>query len=1007
MSKRWWVGAMLISFLAANGFAADDAAVKASLTGTAPEGFRQTYTQRPPGLVFQQLILRASGAAQTYPGLEAVNAAVEVVLRRHGLLPEGNYEPTQAPTLESGEWAMLTDEELRPAEEALVAYFRRVRDGRTVSLNQRTAVQAAQDMLPERYPQRRDEWEKLSFWTIHTFSLAARMAAGFTGTDDPALQERFTREFRDWVVAYASYKHYVNVPGPGRLGDWPHIWGDQWHMERVRAVFPAYFTLLAPGGDPVMTAPTPGAEAERFDFWFLRFALDNIWKANDLAEGYRSGNHGWFQILAAANSALLFPEFKVADRTLQNCLKRAVEHCLDDNRLDGWHRESTTSYMDTYTGTESALLYILKQRAPLVTAWQQRTGIDLSPYIGAIEKTLQRQRNAEEVVRLPDQSYPAFGDCGGGKGDRPKALPDFLSNCLPGAGFYLMRSGWEKTADSKDQVGLAFNGMDVLTAHNCSDLLSVMLYAYGTMLLHKPPTYRYENSEHWYKRSTQSTNTAMPGDFANDSAAPERFDGKAMFGPEGTSWGPWPSNTAAYRFDQTGSGPVESWRGAATNCARVTAWATTPLLDYVDAYHDRYVRSVEAPWPTGDKPFGPRFRRSVLFIRSTVGGVGPYALLTDTFTNPTTEPLAGDYHDLNVLFHMPVSDTWPTTPAPWTIAPNTKRLRTRYESGANLTIAPADPERLIVRQVKGLWTRPLKPGEVQESGFSGMYSYTAPYVDYALTGDPAPVPAVFQAALYPDRPGESTDVRVRRLAVPGVTDQAQAAAVEVAFSAKGIRDIIFVAAKPGVAYRFGAGECDGVAAWLRLRDEEVLAAGVVNGSLRWDKWKVATAPLVGTVKAAEPTLRDGYLVNRLTLDGPEIPGTVQGARIALSDTRGELVTSYQVLEVLSPHEVLLSEARRVASGDITETDAEAGTVSFSAGESVRPGMTLQVISEGRSEVLRVVTADGARLRVAAPDGKPADLRALADTTGRRIAHAYEVVPVGCQYRITTVAGWTR
>jgi len=63
--------------------------------------------------------------------------------------------------------------------------------------------------------------------------------------------------------------------------------------------------------------------------------------------------------------------------------------------------------------------------------------------------------------------------------------------------------------------------------------------------------------------------------------------------------------------------------------------------------------------------------------------------------------------------------------------------------------------------------------------------------------------------------------------------------------------------------------------------------------------------------AAEPTLQDGYVTNRLTLDGPELPGTAAGARIALYDARGELVTSYQVLKVLGPHEVLLSEARRV------------------------------------------------------------------------------------------------
>jgi hypothetical protein len=324
--------------------------------------------------------------------------------------------------------------------------------------------------------------------------------------------------------------------------------------------------------------------------------------------------------------------------------------------------------------------------------------------------------------------------------------------------------------DGREQVGLALNAMDQLGAHNNSDLLSILLYAYGRRLLAKPEVYRYENSDHWYKRCTQAANTTMPGDFADDSLAPDHFGAKEMYGEDGRSWGPWPGNTAATRFDQSGAGPTLGWRGAATNCARAVVWASGAEADFVDTFHDRYVRAVESPWPTGDQPFGPRMRRSLFFVRSRAGGVGPYVLLTDTFTNPEQEPLAGNYRDLDALFHLPVEDGWRTRGVPWRVDERTKSLRTTYPD-ANLTIAPADPEKVAIRQVKGLWTGSVKDSQNPPgASFGSAYSYIAPYVAYALPGHPAPVPSGMQFVLYPDRPGQTTDLRVTRLAVSPPAD---------------------------------------------------------------------------------------------------------------------------------------------------------------------------------------------------------------------------------------------
>ena len=984
----------------------EDPSVRMSLRGDAPEGQWETYTRRPTGLLLQQLSLRAGGAQQTYPGLEPVNAALEQVMRAEGLLPRGEYGPRDVPTLASGKWAKIPEDALEPVKRALVDYFRapEVHGWRRETAGQKQFIAKAENMVRRGYSRRRDEWEKISFWTIHTFVVASELARGFLASEDPQQRARFAREFRDWVIAYAGQSYYRFIPDGSKLGPAPHVWGDQWHMERSTRAPTCFFSFLAPDVRQILSAPVEEFGGDPFDLWFLKFALDQIVKADGFVQGYRGGNHGWFQINAAVSLALNLPEFKVAQPTLENALRRAAEHCIDDNRLDGWHRESTLSYMSTYIAHEDAVLRLLDRHEKALKDRQARAGMTVAPYVKIIRDTVTRQRRAELCIRFPNQSQPAFGDCAGSRGSMPDTLQTFRSNALSDVGVYLMRTGWEKQFEGKEHVGLAFNAMPRLAAHNCSDLLGVMLSAYGAGLLHKPPTYRYENSEHWYKRCTQSTNTATVGDFAEDSLAPEQFGKEEMYGAAGTSWGPWPGNTFARRPDQTGPGDVLGWRGTNDNCARLLAWAPGPQVDFVEACHDRYVFSPERPWPTGERPFGPRIRRSVLFVHSSAGGVGPYAIVTDTFTNPTPQALAGDYHDLNVLYHMPVETDWREKGVPWETDPATKAVRTRYEDTANLTIAPADPERLTLHRPIGLWSRRVREGESPGSLFGSRFSYTVPYIVYALPGDPAPVPDCIQTALYPDRASARTELRVTRIPVTPSSDLAEAAAVQVEFPALGVRDIFFVAGSPGTQRRFGEGSCDGGAAWVRLQADAVLASAMVNGdSLSWGEHRLSGKRRRGTVASAMATTEEGYVVAKLTLDDPALTEDLVGRAITLRDGKGRLLTSYNVSRVLGPHTVLLSETRRTNTWvNILRVDQQSGKLQVAtSGDGLSPGSTLQIFQDGAVHLLRVEGIDGDLLSVAAPDGSPADLGPLAGHVGHRMIRVYEAIPSGCAYEITT------
>ena len=69
-------------------------------------------------------------------------------------------------------------------------------------------------------------------------------------------------------------------------------------------------------------------------------------------------------------------------------------------------------------------------------------------------------------------------------------------------------------------------------------------------------------------------------------------------------------------------------------------------------------------------------------------------------------------------------------------------------------------------------------------------------------------------------------------------------------------------------------------------------------------------------------------------------------------------------------------------------------LTIGSGEGLQPGMPLQVIHQGRSQILRVAAVEGDRLRVTDAGGMPADRPCLRRRAGGVLLPCHRSVGLG-------------
>lgn len=229
------------------------------------------------------------------------------------------------------------------------------------------------------------------------------------------------------------------------------------------------------------------------------------------------GSTNWvtFAMVGLYSAGATFPEFSEAATWRQHAAQVAADEMTRLYLPDGFGNELSPSYHQFFTnfwtlqeiadrvGRQNEVpenLYALSER-PVDTylrlmtpdrkvPWFNDSGpVDVPRFIGA---TLQHYPERADLRWLATDG-------------REGARPVQTSSAFPYAGYFVMRSGWERDANY-----LAFDGGPPGNSHVHQDKLNVVLWAYGRELLYDIGAAAYDNSV-WrrYSVDTHSHNTIM------------------------------------------------------------------------------------------------------------------------------------------------------------------------------------------------------------------------------------------------------------------------------------------------------------------------------------------------------------------------------------------------------------------------------------------------------------------------------------------------------------------
>ena len=232
----------------------------------------------------------------------------------------------------------------------------------------------------------------------------------------------------------------------------------------------------------------------------------------------------------------LFPEFKDSEEWLNYSVNRLVEEELKSFYPDGAQIELAPGYHELSVSNIVGVYKLAKLN-----------GIQLpQQYVSRLEKAFEYY----EKLMMPDGTIPALNDSrwllskdyfaygaelfpqrddfkyiatDGKEGKKPS----LKSVWMPWAGWYVMRSGW-----NKDDYYALFEVGPYGAAHQHEDKLSFVLYAYGKRLITEAGFYPYDQSDwHKYALSARGHNVARVDGKDQNREAVKNID-KISYSPQ-------------------------------------------------------------------------------------------------------------------------------------------------------------------------------------------------------------------------------------------------------------------------------------------------------------------------------------------------------------------------------------------------------------------------------------------------------------------------------------------
>ncbi|MBS1859705.1 MAG: heparinase II/III family protein [Acidobacteria bacterium] len=421
-----------------------------------------------------------------------------------------------------------------------------------------------------------NEWT----WQLNRHAEWVALSRAYRDTGDEKYAREFVAQMTQWARECPMPPDAANVPrsawrtietGIRAAQVWPELW---------------YRFVLSPAmtDDALLT--------------FLRAYLDH---AHHLMAYHTTGNWLAMEGNGLFHVGVLFPEFKDAAAWRETAGKWIYDEMNNQVYPDGVQVELSSGYHHVSLNNFLATYKIAKLN-----------GVALP---GDFLKRLEKMYDFDVYGAMPDRRLPGVQD--GNYYDVRRALaegseyfperadfqwyatdgreghpPAETSHAFEWAGYFVMRSGWER-----DARWLWFDGGPFGYGHQHEDKLEMIVEAYGKLLLVDPGTFTYERSK-WrsYFIDSPSHNVVLV------DGQPQRRRGAA-------------------RPTYIAKAPAEA------------VWKTGAETDYVEA--------------TFDESYGGEVKRNVTHTRAVVFVKPDFWVVMDTLTAKD-----GKVHDYDALFHF-------------------------------------------------------------------------------------------------------------------------------------------------------------------------------------------------------------------------------------------------------------------------------------------------------------------------------------------------------------------
>lgn len=424
-------------------------------------------------------------------------------------------------------------------------------------------------------------------WQLSRHPEWAILAERYRATGEERFAEAFVRYFRSWVRQAIVPE---NAPGSDTLcwrtieagirmgGDW------QWALHSFYES--PHFT------DDVLID------------WY-KSVWEHGWRLRNF---HRTGNWLIMEMNGLAQISILYPQFKDAPAWRDYAFAKMVEELDAQIYADGWQVELSTGYHQVDINNYQWLIDVCKVYdvpipAAFTSAMERMHAVNV--YMMMPDGRLPDVNDGgwHDVARLMRNAvddYPARADFrwAFSKGAEGKP-PAETSYAFPYAGYYIMRGGWQP-----DAVWALLDAGHFGYGHQHEDKLSLLLHAYGRLLLTEGGNYAYDASEmRRYVLSTRAHNTI-------------RVDGQDQ------------NRRIAYNRDTFDVMQPSDGR-----------WKTTAAYDVAEGvFEDGY-------GPQADRTV--THRRRVIFLKHGRDGLGPCVLVIDRLT-----PSDKAAHSYQTMWHL-------------------------------------------------------------------------------------------------------------------------------------------------------------------------------------------------------------------------------------------------------------------------------------------------------------------------------------------------------------------